>query len=189
MRRLKSYLPTHSVFHKFAAQYLCSFADAIRTECAEAKNYYAPTQRILSMLKNCAHRLQLTDGHSFLFVSILPAFHGLSLLFPFRWRKISKFFDSLDVFQLPSTLCGNRSQEGVHDFYGVLIHGLGALFADDRHMLAAVLLSDQTEHHAAARQLPAVGVQGAAGAGHLNIAASLKDQRWRLCRQQTIHAI
>lgn len=37
MRHLKSYLPTHSVFHKFAAQYLCSFADAIRTKRAEAK--------------------------------------------------------------------------------------------------------------------------------------------------------
>ena len=35
---MKSYLPTHSVFHKFAAQYLCSFADAIRTKRAEAKH-------------------------------------------------------------------------------------------------------------------------------------------------------
>ena len=34
---VKSYLPTHSTFHKIAPCALCSFADAIRKECAEAK--------------------------------------------------------------------------------------------------------------------------------------------------------
>lgn len=63
MRHLKSYLPTHSVFHKFAAQYLCSFADAIRTKRAEAKQINADavqnglidairTKRISNMLQS-----------------------------------------------------------------------------------------------------------------------------------------
>ena len=47
MRHLKSYLPTHSVFHKFAAQYLCSFADAIRTKRAEAKGHILPPYAVL----------------------------------------------------------------------------------------------------------------------------------------------
>ena len=47
MRHLKNYLPTHSVFHKFAAQYLCSFADAIRTKRAEAKGHILPPYAVL----------------------------------------------------------------------------------------------------------------------------------------------
>ena len=35
---VKSYLPTHGTFHKIAHCALCIFADAIRKECAEAKN-------------------------------------------------------------------------------------------------------------------------------------------------------
>ena len=34
---VKSYLPTHGTFHKIAYCALCSFADAIRKECTEAK--------------------------------------------------------------------------------------------------------------------------------------------------------
>lgn len=36
---VKSYLPTHGTFHKIAHWALCIFADAIRKECAEAKNH------------------------------------------------------------------------------------------------------------------------------------------------------
>ena len=35
---VKSYLPTHGTFHKIAHWALCIFADAIRKECAEAKD-------------------------------------------------------------------------------------------------------------------------------------------------------
>ena len=42
---VKSYLPTHGTFHKIAPCALCSFADAIRKECAEAKPH--PTIRWL----------------------------------------------------------------------------------------------------------------------------------------------
>ena len=34
---MKSYLPTHDTFHQIACYTLCIFADASRTECAEAK--------------------------------------------------------------------------------------------------------------------------------------------------------
>ena len=34
---VKSYLPTHGTFHKIVHCALCIFADAIRKECAEAK--------------------------------------------------------------------------------------------------------------------------------------------------------
>lgn len=37
---VKSYLPTHGTFHKIAHCALCIFADAIRKECAEAKNVF-----------------------------------------------------------------------------------------------------------------------------------------------------
>ena len=44
---VKSYLPTHGTFHKIAHWALCIFADAIRKECAEAKNATQTTVKIL----------------------------------------------------------------------------------------------------------------------------------------------
>ena len=44
---VKSYLPTHGTFHKIAYCALCIFANAIRKECAEAKQVnYSGNQHI-----------------------------------------------------------------------------------------------------------------------------------------------
>ena len=46
-RLSKSYLPSHSTFYNAVSMSLCSFADAARMKCAEAKDEIKPWLQLL----------------------------------------------------------------------------------------------------------------------------------------------